>query len=75
MRAALTHGIARSQWLSLSQAAHSRIVCADPRITLRTPLESRSLSSLRDGVLLPIGRAVGGLFLFRVHAANCSAHK
>jgi hypothetical protein len=71
MRAALTNGIARSQWLSLSQAAHSRIVGADPGISPRTPLESRSFSSLRDGVLLPIGRVVGGLFSFvglRVHA-------
>jgi hypothetical protein len=88
MRAALTHGIARSQWLSLSksrrpstgfevlraeprQGALGGFVSRKPRILLRTPLESRSFSSLRDGVLLPAGGVAGGLFSFvglRVHA-------
>jgi hypothetical protein len=81
MRAALTHGIARSQWLSLSksrrtstsrevlraeprQGALGGFVSRNPRI--RAPLESRSFSSLRDGVLLPIGRVVGGRFSLSV---------
>jgi hypothetical protein len=68
MRACLTHGIARSQWLSLSKSRRpstsSEVLRAEPRQgalggfvsrnpRIRTPLESRSFSSLRDGVLLP----------------------
>jgi hypothetical protein len=48
----------------LSQSAQRCLVSRNPRI--RTPLESRSFSSLRDGVLLPIGRVVGGRFSLSV---------
>jgi hypothetical protein len=86
MRAALPHGIARSQWLSLSKSRRpstsSEVLRAEPRQgalggfvsrnpRIRAPLESRSISSLRDGVLLPAGGVAGGLFSFvglRVHA-------
>jgi hypothetical protein len=55
------------------QCALGGFVSRNPRITLRTPLESRSFSSLRDGVLLPAGGVAGGLFSFvglRVHSAT-----
>jgi hypothetical protein len=53
------------------QGALGGFVSRSPRI--RTPLESRSFSSLRDGVLLPAGGVAGGLFSFvglRVHSAT-----
>jgi hypothetical protein len=79
MRAALPHGIARAQWLSLSKSRRtstsSEVLRAEPRQgalggfvsrgpRIRTPLESRSFPSLREGVLLPAGGVAGGLFFF-----------
>jgi hypothetical protein len=55
------------------QAALGGFVSRNPRITLRTPPESLSFSSLRDGVLLPgVVRGFGLFFSkgLRVHAAS-----